>query len=611
MKKATLLFLSLLLSGAAYAQAVTEVINTPPSPRSHKAVLKSMAVRPQKAVSRVSSETVTLPWTENFDSEESLEKFTILDLNDDFTAFEWSDGMAQLFALFAEEANDDWLITPGFRLEANTNYQFSFRASCYDPESPELFNAWLGTAPDAESMTIAVIETTEVAQDNSKDFSATLKVPTAGIYYFGIHCITPVETAFTFNVDDISIKEGPVEKAPAAISDLVITPDAEGELSTTISFKAPELTSAGEHLPSLTKIEIYRDDTNLIKTFDNPIPGTTLEHVDNTPVNGDNHYTIVPYNEVGEGQATMQSLFVGVDVPSVPQNITQRVDGDDVILTWEDLQTGWNGHYVNTSKLTYNIWESTDGITLVEVAKGVTGSTHRFEGRAETGKQAQNIYVVQAESVAGTSSRGFSNTLLLGKSLELPFAESCAEKKFHSTWFRSTTDSNDTAATSDIDQNGDGGSIMLTGHQNGCSVTLFSSKISIKDEPMLQLSFWYQLPEGAQLSAGLSKDFETLKSVELQPSDTWKLAALDFSDLTANNYAQIVFTFKAGPDAKSCNIDNILLTADPLGIETVVTDSEKRVVARYGIDGRPVADGYHGVIIERLADGSSNKVVIR
>lgn len=103
----------------------------------------------------------------------------------------------------------------------------------------------------------------------------------------------------------------------------------------------------------------------------------------------------------------MFSLFVGEDVPGVPQNIKQSVDGADVVLTWESEPLGWNSHYVNVSKLTYDIWETPDGINLSEVAKGVTGTTYRIEGRAEQGKQQQNIYVVRAISSAGPGSRGY------------------------------------------------------------------------------------------------------------------------------------------------------------------------------------------------------------
>ncbi len=561
-------------------------------------------------VTRVSEATVTLPWFENFEDEETFENFTVIDGNDDFATWEWSDGVAQYFSLLSEDSADDWLITPGFEMTGGKSYQISFRARSYDFESPEEFSAWLGNAPEADAMTIEVVETTTVAQDNFLNYDVTIKAEADGVYYLGIHCTSDPEDSFTLDIDDISIKEAAVETAPGEVTDLTIIPDPEGALKATITFTTPTITTDGTPLMALTKVEIYRNDVNLIKTFDAPAADEQLTYVDEGPSNGDNHYTITPYNEAGEGKSTKLSLFIGEDMPCAPKNITQKVSGTDVILTWEDEPLGWNGHYINTSKLKYNIWESNDGINVTEVAKGVTEKSYTIEDRAEQGKQKQTIFVVQAESSSGTGSRGYSNNIVLGKSDELPFNESFAEGKIHNNWFLKSDDSKDKAEFIDADQNGDGGAIQLSGHEMGCTVNLYSSKVWIKDEAKLKLSFWYRSPADGTLTVGLSKDFEELKTQGVDPSDEWKQVNMDLSDMTTNEYGQILFSYKSGTEP--CLIDNVVLTSTTSGIDNILNgESDVEVIERYGIDGTRVADDYRGVVIESLSDGTFRKNIMR
>lgn len=60
--------------------------------------------------------------------------------------------------------------------------------------------------------------------------------------------------------------------APAEISDLQITPGANGELSAELSWTNPSLTFGGNKLTNLTKIEIYRNE-QLVHEITNPTIG--------------------------------------------------------------------------------------------------------------------------------------------------------------------------------------------------------------------------------------------------------------------------------------------------------------------------------------------------
>lgn len=611
MEKFSFLVMSLFLSTAGITAAADDAVTVLKTPAEYRKSVEAAhhARKGHVGVTRVSDATVALPWVENFDDESSFDAFTIIDANDDFCTWEYSDGVAQYCCIFADGPADDWLITPGFEMIGGKKYQISFRANSFDESSPEEFSAWLGTAPEAEAMTIEVVETTVVAQDNAIDFDVTVEIPEDGVYYLGFHCTTSSEDALNFDLDDICVKEGAVAAAPGAVTGFTVVPDPEGELRATVSFTTPVVATDGSALSSLVKVDIYRDDTNLIKTFDNPEPGTLLTYVDETPVNGDNRYTVIPYNEAGEGKASYFSLFVGEDVPNAPQNIVQKVDGTDIVISWEPDPVGWNNHYVNVAKMNYDIWETADGINLVEVAKGVSGTSYRVEGRAEQGEQMQNTYVVRGNTGAGNGTRGYSNTIIVGQSKGLPYQESFAGKKLSSKWFKKSDDRNDEAALVDTDFDGDGGAIALAGHKPGCTIDFFSSKVWIKNEAKLQLSFWYISPADATLSVGLSKDFEDVKVITLEPTEEWKQMLVDLSEFTDNEYAQIIFRYQAG--VEPCIIDNILLTATPLGINVIDSADEAGVVQCYGVDGRRVSDNSRGIVIERRSDGTYTKRVVR
>lgn len=592
----------------AYASVFNEVTRlVSKSDLNKEAFAKKYKAAPHRVVSRVSGATVTLPWTENFDDESSFDNFTVIDANEDFAGWEYVDGKAEYCCLFADYDADDWLITPGFNMVAGKKYQISFRANTFDVASPEEFSAWLGNAPEADAMTISVVEKTTIAQDNSADYSVKVIVPADGVYYFGIHCTSPMEDAWTLDIDDISIKEAAAESAPAEVEDLTIVPDPLGELKATISFSAPTLAADGSELSALTKIEIYREDTKLIKTFDAPAPGDKLSYVDESPANGDNHYSVIAYNEVGAGSPALLSLFVGEDIPGAPQNLSQKIVDGDVVLTWEMDELGWNSHYINHDKLTYNLWDSADGFTLSEISKGIKAedNSYTIEDRAEEGKQRQIIYCLQAETRTGTGSRAFSNTLIVGESLRLPYNETFADKKMSSRWFQSATDSKDVSALVEDDRNNDGGAMSISGHEKGCEISLFSSKIWIKDEPKLVLSFWYKSPADGALSAGLMKDFEVVKLNGLEPAGDWKFASFDLSDQTGIDYAQVTFRYAAG--SEPCYIDDIELTATPLSLDSTV--EQANVVARYNVAGQRVDEDYRGVVIERRSDGTVAKSI--
>ena len=131
-----------------------------------------------------------------------------------------------------------------------------------------------------------------------------------GPLYFGFHCVSEKDMSRLF-VDDIAISDCGKLSDPAPVTNLEIVPDADGALSVSISFTAPETTLGGTELKSLDGVEIYRNG-KLIHTILNPAPGANLEYTDDEADFGFNTYSVGAVAG-GSGINRVESkVFVGI-----------------------------------------------------------------------------------------------------------------------------------------------------------------------------------------------------------------------------------------------------------------------------------------------------------
>ena len=83
-----------------------------------------------------------LPFTEAFDTEASMSRFTILDSNGDGVT--WRYDAEQKLARYDYndyKAADDWMFTPLFTLEKDAKYKISFDTKCKYMSSPEKYSS--------------------------------------------------------------------------------------------------------------------------------------------------------------------------------------------------------------------------------------------------------------------------------------------------------------------------------------------------------------------------------------------------------------------------------------------------------------------------------------
>lgn len=330
---------------------------------------------------KVNSNAVTLgsinpPYSNTFDDASALNGWTILDENHDGKVWIINDGMARM-AYNSSKAMDDWLICPPLALEGGKIYTITLDAAANSATYPERIEVKAGTEATAAGMTIELLPPTDLTNSKSEleTYTMTLAAPVSGIYYVGIHGISD-EDQFYLWVDNFTVGAPTKGTVPGKVTDVTVTPAADGSLSASLSFKTPTLNIVGGALNSLTLIEVKRGD-EVIETFENPAIGAVLNVADNTIAeSGDVVYTITASNADGAGAPyTTEPVWVGFQDPAAPTGFTvvETSNPGEVTLSWNAVTTDPAGLVYPAGTIQYAIctpvngqWTIVDGAITYE-----------------------------------------------------------------------------------------------------------------------------------------------------------------------------------------------------------------------------------------------------
>ena len=198
------------------------------------------------------------------------------------------------------------------------------------------------------------------------------------------------------------------DDAPAAVSDLVVTPDAGGLLLCDIIWVNPDLTFNGDPLTELLETRVYRDGA-LIYTNSNPGIGDFDGYTDAPTSSGMYNYAVAAYNSVGEGPSVSFETWVGEDVPAAVTDLLLEESNGNGYLTWINPTVGLNGGAFNNPILGYHL-ERNDGV-VIEVTGVVTEYTDDTIPSDGT-----YSYSVQAYNSVGNGGIVISNEVWIGDS---------------------------------------------------------------------------------------------------------------------------------------------------------------------------------------------------
>ncbi|MCM1440670.1 MAG: hypothetical protein NC131_15945, partial [Roseburia sp.] len=433
------------------------------------------------------------PYYNDFNSSTSGDGYTVIDANDDGKTWTF-DGQAVSCTYNTYMSMDDWFITVPIKLEAGRQYPFSIDARCLNVRYSEKFEVKVGTAPTAEAMTVEVIPETTVDQNSYVTYSGLITAPETGLYYIGVHGISPKDR-HTLYVDNLKLESPLPESVPAAVKNLTVTTDPMGEPSATVSFTTPTVDNQDRPITEINRIEVMVGEET-VKVFTNPAVGTELSHTFSVEEKGEYTVTVSCYNDNNECSPNSVTAFIGHDVPATPAFLTLKETAPGVIsLEWGAVTADIHGNSLEAVPLTYEIYGVNGGEILDAIAQNITGtSIENLDLHVPVGTQSFEQYAVFAHTAIGYSEGRPSVMIPVGYP-SVGFAESFASGSLSNPMMITVLQGAPNWMLM-IDANGipcqdnDNGLIRMIGEYSYDSGALFTGKISIDHLTNPTLRFW-------------------------------------------------------------------------------------------------------------------------
>ena len=312
--------------------------------------LKIAQAAPGEEEATTAAPVDVLPYENALNTADLFGEFGVIDSNKDGKTWSFSSSAGAVgYSYSTANDGDDWLVSPAVKLEGGKKYHFAIDVAAASAKYPERIEVKLGAEPKASALTATVIPATDI------DFAnfATLEndevvVAETGYYHIGIHAISDADQYNLF-VKNFLIEAGVDPAAPAAVTNFDVVP-TENKLEATVSFTAPSLTSGGETLTSLTKVDVIRDNA-VIASLTDVVPGAQVQYVDNDNLSMGNHtYQVIAYNEYGAGVKSEEktvAVSAVLDVPVVFDFATENIFNLFTVINAnaDDYTWNWNANY--------------------------------------------------------------------------------------------------------------------------------------------------------------------------------------------------------------------------------------------------------------------------
>ena len=373
-------------------------------------------------------------YEEQFNSEEDFNKWTIVNGSSDLQKT-WvyyatkGNGQARILKE-ADFAHDNWLISPSISLEEGKMYELSCYVYSGVFNKQESMRITLGTSPEVASQTTNILDLPNIVRGDATHKTARFSVDKTGEFNLGFYAYSPANQG-RIELDSIIIKEISLGAVPGKVSNLTVTPAAQGALSATISMTAPTAKADGTELKNISSISIFRGD-NLIKTVESPEPGSEITYVDTEAEQGYNTYSAYCTNADGDSETESQKVYIGLDVPTAVRDLTAKRNKDlSITLSWNAPVSSENGGYYAAEDVKYNVY--LDGEQLTTTSE--TTYTYTLE------EKEQRIYEfsVEPEATFGCGTDTVSNKVISGEPIIPAYAESFANGGMDNTpWCQDT-----------------------------------------------------------------------------------------------------------------------------------------------------------------------------
>lgn len=536
-------------------------------------------------------DNIVPPYTEDFANEAAFDLFTVIDLNADGKTWAWDEVEHCAYYSSSNVTAKDWLITPPIQLQANHSYTVSFSARKSSSMFKERISAWWGNQPTDAALTNKFLGVTELTTAGDT-YKGEIRSASNQILYFGIYANSNADMGRII-VDGFAITDNGDLKAPAAVENLTVTPDATAALKSTVSFRLPTKTVDGSSVGAITKVVVTRDGTT-VKEFGASQAGQTLTCTDNSPVAGFNNYTVTAYTSAGAGTPTTLAAYVGLDVPAALENVKTLDKKTSVNVSWDAASArGANGGAVITSDIAYNVYRVrvNDGVVNQQLIGTVTDNSFDETVNTTEGAQEVRMYAAAAKNSKGEGEHVMSQAMIMGAPYTLPFSSDFVETDNAPLWWSLTRDEengigflHNAQTSSDGDNNClsftsysangtadiSSGKIALAGAQNP-TVTFSHSGVSGKS---IVLNVYAQTPDGEQQLIG-TVDYA---SVEGKAEDWHRTSFKIPAAMAQKDY--VIITFRATAEVYGIlRLDDVSVRntyADDLAVKVDAPETMKK-----------------------------------
>jgi len=570
-----------------------------------------------------------VPYFQHFDNAASMNLFFVIDGNNDGSTWKWSSHKTKTAYIFTGTDNpkpqDDWLITPGIDMKAGNRYELRYTV-CQNMNNGKFFDIMevqYGLGVDPKDYKVA--EESFVSLGKQVEHKVVVTPEKDGYYHFGFHAISDCLTGLSIEIDDMSIDVLPNEEAPAKVENLTIK-TSQGTAPVTFKFNLPKKRVNGKELDKLTKVEVWRNTSELVKSQEVSEPGKQITITDNKGARGLTKYSVVAYNEAGVGERVEQEIYLGLDIPGAPTkiNLTDNLNGG-LKLTWETPKHGANGGYCDSNNLTYNVYKVA-GNNVVDFKRGVKGNELVIDAQEGYYAKTQSIvtYAVQAVNSAGGGGAYVSTEVVVGNPYTYPFVESWVNGNARwDMWYRMSNGANGWLPEANHSSDNDGGCMAFDAAQDGDLSYVCFGKVNMLNaqNPKLMFSYYavpgedmYLMPE---VNLAFSGEFATADMVNfrtLSGEAGWREAVVDLNGFKKLPYIAVRLLGK-GSVLHPLRIDNLrIMDSDEAPTQGFGAVGEIGVdnapVKYYDLNGFEIANPQKGgIYIVRASDGKTRKVI--
>ncbi len=439
--------------------------------------------------------TIVPPFDEQFAAQPSTIGWTWIN-NDSYVEDNYSTSSGMRLVTMNCPDEGTYLATPAMLLEAGKKYDISLSLKRGNSSYTEQFELVAGTALTPESLNATVILPQETLEDSDyKTFTATFEPETTAKYYIALHGMTRARMMY---MKSFNISKGVASGTPGAVTNLTVTPDANGGHQVVVRFTAPTENLDGGALTEITSAELIRDGET-IKTLDEGVlPGADIEMIDDTePSSGRHTYTVVCHNSGGNGEPVSATVWVGFNVPQPVEwvKVKETSTLGTVNISWAPAIEDIDGKSLENARITYSLYDRNYEL----IKTGLEETSIELRAQEPLAPQEWVQYRVAAVSEGGESELAKSALVPVGPADKAPYRESWAGKEASHLVGTTANCVGDTWMVvggfsynnRDVDpQDGDGGMMGLENTVPDETISMFTAKIDLSDVSAPALSFW-------------------------------------------------------------------------------------------------------------------------